>query len=135
MTDYKAAHLAWIASETKKGFIPKHYGDWVYNIPYIEMMRYTYAQSNSTQQTAEWFYNADKLWFRESRKISRDMDKKIEKSIPTPNGEWFITIGFNHQTWTVAKCVKAIQKIIDMDWVISCEANFELYRENGEHPH
>lgn len=135
MTDYKAAHLAWISEQTKRGFIPKEYGDWKYNIPYLEMMRFTYSQPNCTQQNAEWFYEADKLWFSEKTKISRDMDKKIQKLIPTPNGCWFITIGFNHQTWTVDKCVKAIQKIINMDWVIRCKANFELFRDNGEHPH
>jgi len=135
MTDFKSAHLSWISQETKKGFIPKEYVDWKYNISYLEMMRFTYSQPACTQEIAEMFYNADKKYVLDKLKISRSIDKKLQMLESTPDGRWFVTIGFNHQTWNIQKCIKCIEKILGMDWIIKAKANFELFRENGEHPH
>jgi len=48
---------------------------------------------------------------------------------------FFLTIGFNHQTYTIPKCVALIEKILTYDWILKCRAVFEFHRENGEHPH
>jgi len=61
--------------------------------------------------------------------------KKVELGISDRKLEFFCTIGFNHQTYTIAKCVDVINKILSFDWVLKCRAVFEYYRENGEHPH
>lgn len=135
MTDYKAAHLNFIKEQSQKGFIPKEYVDWKYNIPYLEMMRFTYSQPAATQEVAEMFYNADKKWLLDKQKISKSIDKRLQLLESTPDGRWFVTIGFNHQTWNIQKCTKCIEKILGMDWIIKAKANFELFRENGEHPH
>lgn len=135
MTDYKSAHLAWISQETKKGFIPKEYVDWKYNIPYLEMMRFTYSQPACTQEIAEMFYNADMKYVFEKQKISRDIIKKTQMLQPTDGNMWFVTINFKHDVWTIPKCVSAINKIIAMEWILKAKCNFELFRTNGEHPH
>lgn len=48
---------------------------------------------------------------------------------------YFVTIGFNHQTWDIPKCVAVINKVLSAPWVKQGEAVFELHRANGEHPH
>jgi len=53
----------------------------------------------------------------------------------TSNLEYFVTIGFNHQTWNIPHCVAAIQKVLSSKWLKDGEAVFELHRANGEHPH
>lgn len=134
--NYKDAHLQWIANNPK--FVPQYPPK---GLTYLEVMKSLYSQPewnrpcDRMNDMALAMFVIDKKWQLMSTKISKMVDKKVQQLIPIPNGEWFVTIGFNHQTWSVDKCVKAIQKIMDMDWVVRCKANFELYRENGEHPH
>jgi len=59
----------------------------------------------------------------------------ITNAKATDNKSYFVTIGFNHQTWDIPKCCELIQRVLDASWVSCGEAKFELYRENGEHPH
>lgn len=135
MADFKNAHIAWLKS--CKDFVPKYPAD--YSIPYIDVMTALYgghATGNYIPESmAEAMFIADKAWYKKSKKIAREIDKKVESLEPTPNGWWFVTIGFNHDTWTIKDCCKCIEKILAMDWIISGKANFELFRENGEHPH
>jgi len=133
MTDFKSAHLAWIRST--RTFTPQNVSDYRYDISYLEIMTSLYAQSNVSQAMAEAMYVSDMSWLVRSQKIAKQVNKKAQLLEPTPSGKWFVTIGFNHQSWTVEDCIKAIDKILKMDWIISGKANFELFRENGEHPH
>lgn len=133
MTDFKSGHLAWINST--KSFTPKYPQDYRSDISYYEVITELYLNKNVTQEIAKQFWIADKVWHKASCALSKSIDKEIEKLEPTPNGWWFVTIGFNHATWDIPKCCKCIENIIKMEWVISAKANFELFRENGEHPH
>lgn len=131
MSDYKAAHLAWI--DRTKNFTPKYAQD--YTVHYFDIMSQIYSRSDVSQSYAKMCYLEDKLWYKQTYAIEKEIDKEVNKVAPSIVNDFFVTIGFNHQTWSVAKCCKAIEKIINMEWIDSCKANFELHRENGEHPH
>lgn len=131
MADFKSAHLAWIKST--KNFVPKYAHD--YSEPYYDIMVELYRNNSVTQNFAEILFEADKKWFIDSKKISKQIDKQIESKQPVPTGYWFVTLGFNHDTWTIKDCDTCIRKILGMEWIIQGKANFELHRENGEHPH
>uniref|UniRef100_UPI004047A95A hypothetical protein n=1 Tax=Mariniflexile sp. TaxID=1979402 RepID=UPI004047A95A len=133
MADYKSAHLAWIYST--KSFTPKYAHDYRADISYYEIMKQTYNNPSCTQDMAKSFFVADKLWHKQTFCLSKEIDKEIEKSLPSPSEKWFMTIGFNHDTWTVKDCDKCITKILGMEWIKSGKANFELHREGGVHPH
>jgi len=92
---------------------------------------------NCSQVGAKMFYDADRKWqmqCAEQLAITAKQDYAEKKIVIKPK-EWFITIGFNHQTWDIPSCVKVIYKILSFDWVDSGTGVFELYRTNGEHPH
>lgn len=133
MADYKSAHLAWIHSTPK--FLPKYAQDYRADISYFEIIKHVYNNPNCSQEYAKLMFVSDKVWYQQSYKVSNEIDKAVKKLEPTANGWWFVTIGFNHQTWSIKKCCQVITKIIAFDWIISVKANFELYRPNGEHPH
>lgn len=137
MTDYVAGHLQWIKNNPK--FVPKESADFTGDIPYYEIMHgglYSIKLNfPGIQAIAKKLWIADKAWQKASYALTTAIDKEVNKMVPTANGLWFITIGFNHQTWSVKECVKVIQKILGFDWIIKAKANFELHRENGEHPH
>lgn len=132
MEDYKTAHLEWI--RTTKNFEPANVSEYVAT-NYYEVMKCLYTNPLATQELAKQMWIKDKLYHRNYFELSKKLDREIEKQMPSSTGEWFVTIGFNHQTWTIKKCVRVIERILAMDWIHSCKANFELYRENGEHPH
>lgn len=136
--NYVSAHLHWIADH--KTFVPKeqqYIGKEGYS--YYDIMTELYTSQLGKCPTINEYafitFILDKLWLVESGEITKKMSKAVERLRPTPNGKWFITIGFNHQTWSVEKCKKCISRILDMEWIISAKANFELYRTNGLHPH
>lgn len=130
--DYRNAHLAWLKST--RDFEPKYPADYK-SASYLEVMENLYSNPELTQNMAHAMYISDRKWYIDSKRISKQIEKEVLKSIGEQSQMWFVTIGFNHQTWTISKCVKVIEKIMQMDWVNACKANFELYRENGEHPH
>jgi len=130
---YKSAHLAWIHST--KNFTPKYAGDYRSDISYYEVMKHLYQNPNVTEDYAKLLFIQDKVWFQQSFKVSKEIDNIVKKLEPTANSQWFLTIGFNHQTWSISKCCKVIENILAMEWIKKAKANFELYRENGEHPH
>ena len=133
--DFKNSHLAWLKSTPQ--FQCKYPQD-NRDKSYIEVMTALYAGQSGNhipQSMAEAMFVADKAWYKKSKQIAKVIDAKVEKLEPTPDGVWFVTCGFNHQTWSVVKCCKFIEKVLAMDWIIRAKANFELYRENGEHPH
>lgn len=154
--DYVSAHLAWV--KLNPTFSPKYAQDMSESGSYYNSLLLLYRTAGSLrgdlkddewlsykakhserepllQNLAKSLYDADKLWLENSRVISQLVTKKIIDNKKLEPTAYFVTIGFNHQTWSVDKCVKAISKLMDFDWVLKCKANFELFRENGEHPH
>jgi len=92
-------------------------------------MQHLYDDPMVNNYMAYCFFENDKSWLLEVIRHSKPIeDVKNELG-------WFITIGFNHQTWNVVNCVKVIERILALPWVTSCTAVFELHRENGQHPH
>lgn len=66
---------------------------------------------------------------------TRLAEKKVELGLITNTLTWFCTLNYNHQTWTIEKCLKILNKILSYDWVFKCRAVFEYHREGGLHPH
>ena len=154
MADYKNAHLLWIRQT--KNFVPKFGADYVSG-SYYEVMEQLYSnrvrkflrfneeeggiefettdEYSCSQKEAEQFFLADQKHYLECLRAMTDISKSLKKVMKPISHFYFVTIGFNHQTWSVAKCVTLIEKILARDWIIQAKANFELFRENGEHPH
>lgn len=131
--DYVSAHLKWIIDNPK--FIP-HGGVNPEIAPtYLKYMEWFYFRNDivtpeQRNMHGYFFYKCDK-----AHKLKTELAlKRLEKDSVTPS-EYFVTIGFNHQTWTIDACVNIIKTILGFDWVLSSRAVFELHRENGEHPH
>ena len=129
--DYKNLHLDWISKNPK--FQPKglNFDD------YRLVMSTLYLKNNVTQDHARMFFESDRRKMLSSQIQIADLfreDVKYLKSNANAD-KLFITIGFNHQTWDVPSCVKVIETIIGFDWIKTAEARFELFRENGRHPH
>lgn len=61
--------------------------------------------------------------------------KKIELGISEKKLKYFCTLNFNHQTYTIQKCLDALNVILSYSWVLKCRAVFEFHRETGIHPH
>lgn len=120
--DWKSVHLAWI--NKTKTFLPKYSYD--YTVPYLEIMKQVYSNPCATQAYARACYNEDRKWWDNVNKLMYQKENE---------GTWFVTIGFSHQTWTIPKCLKLINRILNFQWVKYGEAVFELHRENGLHPH
>ena len=154
--DYVSAHLAW--AKQHPSFSPKYAQDMSESGSYYESLKILYftafsdrgglendewyskrnsfeARQSNLQKLAQSCLYTDQLWLQNSQVISQLVAKTIIDAKKLEPTAYFVTIGFNHQTWSVGKCVKAISKLMDFDWVLKCKANFELFRENGEHPH
>lgn len=134
--DYVSIHLKWIMDH--KNFLPKEQSWLKGDETYLDIMKETYSiniKSPHRNTYAFKTYILDKAWELHVSKVNARIAKIANGLEPTPNGMWFVTIGFNHDTWTIADCDKCIRKILEMEWIISGKANFELYRTNGEHPH
>lgn len=75
--------------------------------------------------------------------LTKDMNRYADTQValaqillpPSLKDDIFLTIGFNHQTWNVQACKDIIDKIMNLPFIEKCEAVFEYYRENGQHPH
>jgi len=126
MDDYKSLHLFWINGH--KNFVPRNGDD--LSVSYYDIMSFTYKQPNATQAYAKKCLDNDKAWFAKCCKYISDMNLEM-----VPVTKHFVTIGFNHQTWSVATCVAVIKRILALSWIDNATAVFELHRENGEHPH
>lgn len=124
--DWKSIHLNWI--KRNPNFVPKNGDD--LSEPYYEIMKFTYQNPNATQVYAKRCLVEDIEWKKKSDKIISELFAINQSSI-----SHFITIGFNHQTWSVSQCVNLINLIMNFDWVDGGKAVFELNRENGQHPH
>jgi len=128
MQDYKSAHLSWVNSHPT--FMPQ--GTHMCGQDYSDSLNFLYYQTGSelvNQEFARRLFKSD-IDYHQSLSV---IISSLSESITAPR--FFVTIGFNHQTWNVRSCVKVIENILTFDWIVSCRAVFELHRENGEHPH
>jgi len=123
----KSAHLQWIRNH------PRFTGRDTYNYPYIEIMEQTYKHPSITDELAMLFFQSDIKWYDECNTLIMNIVSK-SKAPPLPDS-LFITIGFNHQTWSPQKCHAAIENLLTLTFIKSCIGVFELHRENGVHPH
>lgn len=135
--DYKNEYLQWI--NNNKSFVPK--GGYPKECTYLELMTEIVNAKACTQEIAKMFYDADRKWKLECEKQIRHTAIEDYKS-KNVSGQYFCTLNFNHQTFSVSACVKIVEKILSKyDWVISGEAVFENYRIDEktnkvyEHPH
>ena len=135
------AHLIWIAKHPE--FIPPTWspttvkiGNYILpEITYYELMEEVYKFSSRDDKMlafdARANFEKDIKYFVSLNEIT----KNIVTGYVTSNKKFFITIGFNHQTWSVSQCISVIQNVLDNKIILSGKAVFELYRTNGEHPH
>lgn len=126
--DYKTAHLSWLKNNPQ--FIPQGYAQFA-EYPYFDIMTQLYSSSRVSQVHAQMLFIGDQEWYNKCSEIKKSV-AKVVKTIPSA---YFITIGFNHQTWNVQSAIDVINKIKSFDWVISFKGVIELHTENGEHPH
>lgn len=124
--DHKSAHLDWIKNHSD--FIPRNHYDFTES--YFNIMKQIYSHPLCSQAYAENCYTNDLNWVEEKEKIRLKLLQKLKTS-----SRHFVTIGFNHQIWSIKKCVEVIQTIMSFDWITKGKAVFELHRINGEHPH
>lgn len=132
-------HLEWIKKHPS--FIPESRTSGFESKTYLEEMMSHYLcwhnpeffPQSSLQMMCDSFFSADLRLFESYEE--RLSTKKIEYNISNKKFSYFCTVGFNHQTWTIEKCVNVINTILSFPWVMSCRAVFEYHRENGLHPH
>lgn len=121
-------HLQWIMNNPK--FQPPYL-----NTNYHEVMSILYLKSNVTQDLAKSFFESDRRKLLKNSEAISQLKREDIKYLKLNSDKLFITIGFNHQTWTIPSCIKVIENILSLDWIKNARARFELFRENGEHPH
>lgn len=131
--DYKTAHIQWLTNT--KNFVPKYAGDYSRGVSYLETMVSLYADARIPQEMAKAMFVSDKCHYNKSYQVIKEVDRLVNKTTPKPSEAYFVTLNFNHNTWSVDKCVSAIKQIIAMEWVERCKANFEYHTEDGFHPH
>lgn len=134
--DYVASHLQWISNNPK--FTCREQSVFSSGATYFQIMNELYHNQQGfpgIQEYAKRTFIQDKAWQKHQLSLNKEIDDAVKKLEPTPNGRWFVTIGYNHQTFDVKKSIKAINKIIAMDWIKSVKAVHENFRSNGEHPH
>lgn len=127
--DFKSLHLDWILRNPKFQPAGLCFDD------YHLVMATLYLKPNVTQEIAKLFFESDRRKLLNSSRQLELLAREDVKYLSQNVTKLFITIGFNHQTWNVPSCVKVIETIIAFDWIKSCTAKFEYFRENGEHPH
>jgi len=121
-----AAHLDWISKNPK--FLPQ--GLTCIGQTYLDVMKelYTHHKKYLTPAIVDGMRRNDEAFQKQITDYAKS------SSVPDKYS-FFVTIGFNHQTWSILKCVEVICRILAFDWIVSCRAIFEIHRENGEHPH
>jgi len=127
--DYKSLHLHWITNNPKFQPAGLVFDD------YHLIMQTLYLKPNVTQSIAKMFFESDRRKLLKNNEAINELKREDIKYLNLKSDKLFITIGFNHQTWSIPSCVKVIENIINLDWIKNATARFELFRENGEHPH
>jgi len=129
--DYKALHLKWL--HQTPSFSPKFAYQFTENYYDIMVESYSPRRSWITNDIARQLFAADMRWHSSSATHIKALQKEAYNIVPM--SPLFVTIGFNHQTWTIPSCVKVIEHILEFDWIDSIYCVFEYHRENGVHPH
>jgi len=143
-TDYVQLHFDWILKNNRYAIanagVHSDYYDIMSSV-YKDMavdkkcccdkISYPHSQRNHT---------AFKMLLTDMRLSKKSVDNLqiLEKVAMEDQGStniYFITIGFNHQTFTVKAAMMAINAVFRKSFVDSAEGVFEFYRTNGEHPH
>lgn len=133
---YKTHHLNWIRTHSQ--FLPEM-AVWVPTPPitttYHEVMTEVYSHPNYLQRWA--FENLQRdIWYH--RTLSEMNLKIVNQMLQASDSQkkyWFVTLGFNHQTFSVSKMLSFIENLMSYEWITEFKGKFEIYRSNGEHPH
>lgn len=134
--DYKAAHLSWIANHPN--FESKCYS----TMPAMKINNLYIEKASYKEIMTEWYlegsnyiaylnYYDDLQWLEEQKVIK---DHLISKPLQTKCS--FVTVGFNHQEFTIKKALEFINAVLNSN--IALDGSFaviENFRQNGEHPH
>lgn len=127
--DFVGAHLKWISQN--KDFKPSDYHTGGH--AYLENMSEVYKNPfKDVQRVARIMFEHDLKVFKKQQATLKYMLKLTES---VKSDEWFVTIGFNHQTFEVSRAVAFIKAISALEWVQDFKAVLETHRENGIHPH
>lgn len=131
--DYKSLHLQWLSEH--KSFKPKGWVSTPEHKTYYDQMYALYNCPHGIKQqyTAYRFFQGDYKWLNSKSDINTVAAEMFGKS--TNYSEWFVTLGFNHQTFDVLKCHNLILKLFDKEFVDDAYGVFEFYTKSGEHPH
>jgi len=142
----KAAHVVWV--QQHPNFIDRDTGR--RGEDYIIILEDIYK---SHRNNAGWFSRRfdlptfiGKVYYHLRKDIKflnkvSDLDNVIKEQTKlalgsnVPLNKWFITIGFNHQTYNIKECCVVIGLVLSHSIVKEGEAVFEFHRENGFHPH
>lgn len=130
--DYKSAHLEWL--EKTKSFVPSREVFEHKDADYYTVMKDLYSLDVYLQQWAYVNLMRDMHHHRTITQILITCANKLSEKDKI-GGRWFITIGFNHQTYCDKVMMKYMDTLKTFDWVQSLKAKFEIFRTNGEHPH
>jgi len=147
VSDVKNAHLQWLG--TYKTYIEPTCG-YRYDVyrEIIDKELYKcfvksvawWAERMSAQQFKDFllkfaFEDDVKSFIKQSK--SQPLINMVINNVQVkpPSISYFITVGFNHQTWSVRACLSVIETICANKIFENIKGVFEYYRENGEHPH
>lgn len=136
--DYVSAHLAYASSHPN--FVPK--GITIATTYYdVLAEQYIIESFNNTpldvvrqrKNKLAWIcFKSDLAWVKERKLIEESLTMISEPQIK----ESFITIGFNHQTFNIKKCLALVKTVLGLSIVLDGSFGvMENFRANGEHPH
>lgn len=134
---FRDAHIYWVS--THKQFIQGTYVDSnCYGITDMDVLHQMYFGDGNFPDSInrEMERLAKKQLKDDIQRFTLTQQAIAQVLIPEQSkDDIFLTIGFNHQTWKVDVCKSVIERVMALPFVKRCEAVFELFRENGEHPH
>lgn len=81
------------------------------------------------------YYMKDQMKITKEHKELEQMQKLLLGTFSDKPNKWFFTIGFNHQTFNIPAAVSVIRSICNNKIFKNIRGVFEMFRENGEHPH
>lgn len=146
-TDYIAIHLQWIKkhpSYTNDCWRPSGKTGDPTNYYDLMMCHYTALLDHNTRslvnKTAYTDLCRDMARFETYEKTIKDIQKTIcQGNTGSSRKFFFVTIGFEHDLFTIPKALFCIKQILGYEWVTSAKANFEFHRvvegQIFEHPH
>jgi len=142
--DYVNLHLEWILSNTRyaqaNDGVHCCYYD-IMNSVYKDMdvkkmctCNFVVTPHRQRNHTAFKLLITDMITSKRNQSVLKNMEKLAMEDHGSTN-KYFVTIGFNHQTFNVKDFLKSINVLFRKSFVLSAEGVFEIYRTNGEHPH